>query len=88
MGVVIQRFKRCTNCGGVKLSEQDFHRHREGFRKVCKACVAERNREYRQTHPENRRASQRAWRESHREQVNQYQRLYRLRKKERDGNCN
>ncbi len=87
MGVTIQKFKRCTDCGGIKLREQDFHRHRGGFRSVCKVCANERARQYREAHPERIRETYRTYREAHRDEINAYQRVqYRLRKKA--ANCN
>jgi hypothetical protein len=74
--------KRCKRCGEVKPLS-DFYREsgcRDGHRPECKECnLAARKAKYREN-PAKEIARVRAWRRKHREQFNEYQREYRVRR--------
>lgn len=75
---LIQKFRRCKKCGEVKVLGRDFPRAKNctsGHTYSCKTCVQK------MVDPEKRKATQRAWRKSHANQINAYQREYRARKK-------
>ena len=70
--------KTCAHCGERKHIT-DFHRKAEmpdGRRGICKACIAEKMRIYRETHPETVAASKRRWVELNPERARAITRRY------------
>lgn len=74
--------KTCTQCGSRKPFEL-FHRKAEspdGRRAMCKSCIAEKTREYRECNPETVAASKKRWSRLNPEKCVEYATAYRKRR--------
>ena len=74
--------KNCTQCGERKPFEM-FHRKAEssdGRRAMCKSCIAEKTREYRELNPETVAASKKRWSRLNPEKTLEYAKAYRERR--------
>ncbi|WP_162600975.1 hypothetical protein [Paraburkholderia sp. C35] len=65
--------KTCTYCLITKPAEGNFYRQRNGYRSICKACVAMQNARYRTMHAEETKAYGAAWREKNPDYQKQWQ---------------
>jgi hypothetical protein len=75
------KMRTCSKCGKEYPSTKKFfkpHKNCEdGLERVCKNCVRERDKTYREAHKEEAHAYRKIWDEIHREEQNEYGRQWR-----------
>lgn len=70
------RMKKCSRCKEMKAASEYYRnkRAKDGLNGHCKACHALKVKEYRQRHPDRRKAHKKKWRAENPEKVNAMQR--------------
>ena len=72
-----QKYKVCKKCKGVKLaSEQDYYFNHGKLRNVCKKCMAEQNKAWKEANPSKVKEQCKRYKKKHPDKVRTQKRTY------------